>query len=51
MVLSFLKGALFLNFNWMIVHEIMITGVQQFNTFITIHTGLHAWVNMLDLGT
>jgi hypothetical protein len=51
MVLSFFKGAVLLNFSKMIVHEIMIIGVQQLNTLSTVHAGLHAWLNVLGLGT
>jgi hypothetical protein len=51
MVVSFFKSVLLLNFSKMIVHEIMIIGIQQLNTFSTVHTGLHAWLNVLGLGT
>lgn len=51
MVLSLFKGVLLLNFSKMIVHEIMIIGVKQLNTSSTVHTGLHARLNILGLGT
>jgi hypothetical protein len=51
MVVRFFKDVLLLNFSKMIVHEIMIIGIQQLNTFSPVNTGLHAWLNVLGLGT